>query len=540
MAPRGAWTLLAALPVLLGTVLPGCGGATTSVDPPKATLLHGGSLRVNCSTTCDQPSDVGLETALKKVEVARGTNWKIFELSDVQEDSKPICFTNCDNKQTMSSMSLTVYRFPELVELAPLPFWQPVGENFTLSCQVKGGAPRDSLKVVLLRGEEELGRQPVVGEPAEVPFTMSMPARREDHGANFSCLTELDLRSQGVALFKNSSTSRQLQTFVLPETDPLLTAPQIFEVGQNTTVSCSLKGVFPAREAQVYLTLGDTPLSPVMVSNAAPESVMATAVANKYEEGVQTLKCVVIVGNQSCDSWKTVTVYNFPDPNLTLSNLEVSESTEVNVVCQAHDAAVVTLTGVPVPTSTPIRSSNWKVHFQFNASAEDNGRSFTCSAVLEVDGQVIYKKQTQELRVLYGPRLNEEDCPGNWTWTEGSEQTLKCQAWGNPRPKLNCHRKEDAFSLPIGDLRPVKREHSGIYLCQAVSTQGKVTRQVVVNVLYKDNLLAIIITVTVGIILCAAVLTAWFYNRQRKIRKYKLQKAQEAASMKMNMPPSPP
>lgn len=97
------------------------------------------------------------------------------------------------------------------MELLPLPRWQPVGENLTLRCQVAGGAPRRNLTVVLLRGEEELSRQPAVGEPAEV--TVTVLAGREDHLANFSCRTELDLRPGGLGLFQNSSAPRQLQTF---------------------------------------------------------------------------------------------------------------------------------------------------------------------------------------------------------------------------------------------------------------------------------------------------------------------------------------
>lgn len=101
---------------------------------------------------------------------------------------------------------------PERVELAPLPLWQPVGEELNLSCLASGGAPRDHLSVVLLRGEEELGRQPVgKGEPAEVMFTVQ--PRREDHGTNFSCRSELDLRSQGLELFQNTSAPRKLQTY---------------------------------------------------------------------------------------------------------------------------------------------------------------------------------------------------------------------------------------------------------------------------------------------------------------------------------------
>ena len=46
---------------------------------------------------------------------------------------------------------------------------------------------------------------------------------------------------------------------------------------------------------------------------------------------------------------------------------------------------------------------------------------------------------------------------------------MKCEAQGNPIPKLNCSRKGDRASLPIGDLRPVKREVVSTYLCRATS-----------------------------------------------------------------------
>lgn len=81
-----------------------------------------------------------------------------------------------------------------------------------------------------------------------------------------------------------------------------------------------------------------------------------------------------------------------------------------------------------------------------------------------------------------GPRLDERDCLGNWTWPEGSEQTLECQAWGNPPPQLTC-RREDGAPLPIGEVKAVKWEMNGTYKCHASSAHGNVTRDVHVTVL---------------------------------------------------------
>lgn len=51
----------------------------------------------------------GLETELTKKVVSHGNNWKVFELSDVQEDINLLCNSNCHNEQTIATMNLTVY-----------------------------------------------------------------------------------------------------------------------------------------------------------------------------------------------------------------------------------------------------------------------------------------------------------------------------------------------------------------------------------------------------------------------------------------------
>lgn len=487
---------------------------------------------VNCSTSCDQHTLLGLETDLNKREVASGSNWEAYELSSVQEDTTPFCYSTCHNKQTQATVSVTVYGFPERVELAPLPQWQPVGENLTLRCQVEGGAPRSHLSVMLLQGEKLLSRQPAAGTPvAEV--TATVLARRDDHGTNFSCRTELDLRPQGLGLFQNSSDPGQLQTFVLPKLPPHLSTPKILEVGTQRFVSCSMDGLFPVSEAQVHLALEDQRLE--LETKYGQDSLLATASVEvtSGEEGIRQLTCAVTVGNRSRRTRENLTIYSFPAPNLTLSEPEVPEGSEVTVECRAHAGAVVTLSwdqdGSPFP----------RAQTTLNATAEDDGREFLCSATLVVTGEVLHKNKTQKLSVLHGPRLDQETCPGNWTWEENTLQTLRCQAVGNPTPTLACHRRGDGALLPFGDLGPVTRGISGTYVCEATSSRGAVTREVVVNVTYQQSNLATILAVA-GLLLGVAGtvgLAAYLYNRQRKIRKYKLQKAQEAAALKLNTPP---
>lgn len=126
--------------------------------------------------------------------------------------------TTTPTAETRVSKSLgsSLAERPDRVELVPLPAWQPVGENFTLSCRVPGAGPRGSLTITLLRGTQELIRRSFSGEPPRARgavLTATVLARREDHGANFSCHAELDLRPHGLGLFENSSAPRMLRTF---------------------------------------------------------------------------------------------------------------------------------------------------------------------------------------------------------------------------------------------------------------------------------------------------------------------------------------
>lgn len=70
--------------------------------------------------------------------------------------------------------------------------------------------------MTLLRGARELVRRSFPGESPRARgavLTAAVLARREDHGANFSCRAELDLRPHGLGLFENRSAPRMLRTF---------------------------------------------------------------------------------------------------------------------------------------------------------------------------------------------------------------------------------------------------------------------------------------------------------------------------------------
>lgn len=80
------------------------------------------------------------------------------------------------------------------------------------------------------------------------------------------------------------------------------------------------------------------------------------------------------------------------------------------------------------------------------------------------------------------PRLDDSDCPRSWTWPEGPEQTLRCEARGNPAPSVHCERPDSGAVLALGLQGPVTRALAGTYRCTAVNHQGEAVKEVTVTV----------------------------------------------------------
>ncbi|XP_017711410.1 PREDICTED: intercellular adhesion molecule 3 [Rhinopithecus bieti] len=516
--PGACWTLLVCC-----LLTPGAQGQEflLRVEPQNPVFPVGGSLLVNCSTDCPSSKKIILETSLSKELVDNGTGWAAFQLSDVTGNSRILCSGYCNGSQITGFSDITVYSLPERVELAPLPSWQPVGQNLTLRCQVEGGSPRTSLTVVLLRREEELSRQPAVGEPAEV--TATVPTSRKDHGAHFSCRTELDMKPQGLGVFWNTSAPRQLRTFALPVTPPRLVAPRFLEVEKSSPVNCILDGLFPASEARVYLALGDQMLN-VTVTNHG-DRLTATATARADQEGAREIVCIVILGGERLEARENLTVFSFLGPILNLSDLSAPEGSIVTVSCMAGARVQVTLDGVA--TAAPGQPAQ----LQLNATESDDGRSFFCSATLEVDGEFLYRNSSVQLRVLYGPKIDRATCPQHLKWKDKTRHVLQCQARGNPYPQLRCLKEGSNREVPVGIPFFVNVTHNGIYQCQASSSRGKYTLLVVMDIEAPNSPSVPVVLAVLVIVGVVTVVVALMYVFREHKRSGRYHVRQESTSL---------
>ncbi|XP_034513651.1 intercellular adhesion molecule 3 isoform X1 [Ailuropoda melanoleuca] len=540
LPPAACGTPLISLLLVCCLLLPGAPGQQFQLraEVQSPVVPAGGSFLVNCSSDCPNPELITLETSLSKEPVGNGLGWAAFQLSNATTDSQVLCSGFCNRVQMIGSSNIIVYHrcdqflmlparvslhlkessrsenrvhhswslwfreafiekrgFPERVELLPLPRWQPVGENFTLRCQVAGGAPRTSLTVVLLRGEEELSRKPAFGEPAEI--TATVLAGRDDHLANFSCRMELDLRPQGLELFQNSSAPRQLRTFALPVTTPHLVVPRFLEVGTNWSVNCTLDGLFPASEVQVQLALGNQTLNPTVESHG--DTTTATATASVEQEGAQEIVCNMTLGSDSWETRENLTIYSFQGPILNLSEPSAPEGTAVTVTCLAGGARVqVALEGVPAA------APGQPAQFQLNATERDDRRIFFCNATLEVDGEILHRNSSVQLRVLYGPKIDQAKCPQRLMWKDKTIHVLQCQARGNPDPQLHCFQEGSGKEVPIGIPFLVRLKHNGTYSCEAASSRGRHTINVVMNVRDRN---ARAVNIVLGVFVVLGVVT---------------------------------
>lgn len=204
------------LPVTLLTLLC-CSGSgeqafEVHVSSEKQIVEATGSLKVNCSTSCENPQVGGLETTLsKKVleEHPRG-KWKQFLVLNISQDTSLLCHFTCAEKQHSEHLNVRVYKPPAQVTLKLQPSQVFVGEAFTIECTAEAVKPLESLTLSLLHDREILQNQTFGGAESNVTAIFNRTAVTTD-SLNLSCQAELDLRPHGGFIIHRTSKPQILK-----------------------------------------------------------------------------------------------------------------------------------------------------------------------------------------------------------------------------------------------------------------------------------------------------------------------------------------
>lgn len=79
----------------------------------------------------------------------------------------------------------------------------------------------------------------------------------------------------------------------------------------------------------------------------------------------------------------------------------------VTVTCTAGARTLVTLEGIPAAVL------GQPAQLQLNVTENDDRRGFFCEAILEVDGEILSKNESAELRVLCELMLTHRPAPSD-------------------------------------------------------------------------------------------------------------------------------
>ncbi|XP_053907718.1 basement membrane-specific heparan sulfate proteoglycan core protein-like [Cuculus canorus] len=523
----------AVLPLLWVCALGGIAGLSEAsfellIQPPVPVVEYGGSIRLRLETTCRNPETPGnVETSFRKKLVKATPTETVVELLNVTEwNSTVIYFYTCNRQRKVVSTKLIVYGELKPAVLEPTPELE-VGKSHELTCRVDDVAPIQNLTVILKLGDETLHTETFEmdnrSEPVKALVKHRLMAQRWHDGHNVTCQALLDLTPYG-PLLRRTSEPQVLTVYEFPE-DPQVESPTYLEVNEMVNVSCAVGRVFPAPQFQLAFANRTLPLS--VSRDGHRDGHRVTAVVTSNQPGLFALLCTVKVGPMERQKEVIISIYRFPSPWLNISATILAAGTTATGLCafqSEHSAELEVRIGAGRRFLAGWAPS--PLAFNLTAHQKDDGMEVTCYARMPVGGTAQKKSAPIRLFVTAKPWLDDPSCPSNQNWTEGQDETLRCWAWGNPRPLLVCTKDGEPF--PVGVPRSVTRADAGVYRCRATNPLGAAERNVTVWVQHHDPevLLPVLLALASVVALLTGGLIYSIYYRQKKMRRYRLQQKQ--------------
>ncbi|KAJ8389088.1 hypothetical protein AAFF_G00122940 [Aldrovandia affinis] len=176
------------------------------LDPPSVVVRHGDPVSVNCTVSGDHKG-IGWEASVAPVAMVTGVQfvtWRSAHLTDW--NTGPRCYgnfvTNGKYDQCQEKLQLIVYKTPDSVSISVVNHTGPMveGEQYQLQCEIQNIAPVQYLTVKWYKGEtleNQTSYEDLTKTPVTVSSTLLITPNSTDDGAQYSCVAELELGSEG-------------------------------------------------------------------------------------------------------------------------------------------------------------------------------------------------------------------------------------------------------------------------------------------------------------------------------------------------------
>ncbi|KAI4895989.1 hypothetical protein NFI96_025261 [Prochilodus magdalenae] len=226
------------------------------LDPPRVVVSYGDPVSVNCSTN-ETYLKLAWETAYGDTKMIGTTTitWTVEELKDF--DARVFCFmVDKEYNSEQAELNITVYKTPDKVTISTVGHSGPMieGRKYELQCDVQNVAPVEFLTVSWYKGDT-LVNHTTFNDSTKTPVTRSTTLQiipsRDDNGAQYRCVAELDLGPDGPQPPPTvTSDSLNMTVYYGPE---IVSCPSnvIVTEGEVFTSPCSITG-FPQPEITWY------------------------------------------------------------------------------------------------------------------------------------------------------------------------------------------------------------------------------------------------------------------------------------------------
>ncbi|XP_069460203.1 intercellular adhesion molecule 1-like [Ambystoma mexicanum] len=466
-------------------------GAESAGEPCEVAILGpnpqyvewNGPVSLNCTKSCNTTGKLMWETHLRKDEKEEEA-WTSMSSTMTVWETTPTCALVVQGAIYQAQTTLIAYQIPDDVTIGLLPPMKE-GQSYNVTCDVRNIAPKRNLTVLIRRGNKTLHTQSYPSDSTEglasAAVTYSVTAQREDHGAVYTCVAQLDMRPNGALFGKSHNIS--VRTYALSE--PKINIAGAIQQGSVVTARCDVAKAFPPEEVKIEIMFGGQPLN--ITRRWHHETLTAEAVFPTTEPAWDMLECEAILYDDNQQAKEEVLIYRFTEPVIHI-DAELSVDEDLNITCWVPETSPQEiLLRVELEPNLTLKqcvgdSPHSCTHF-LHAQKKYNGLLITCVATLKATNKT--KRVSSVLNITYPPGFSESLCPSSQNLAVGD--AITCEADGNPSPSVKC--------LNTGSMiewQSTRRNQPAPVLCTATNPLGNRTQEVVVTVEYAPNITLLI------------------------------------------------